>query len=426
MSIIFIIIICFFVLIFLAVPISFALLFASSIYFYAEGINLKSIITNLVFTYKSFLLLSIPFFILTGKIMDEAKISEKLVDFADLLVGSFKGGLAYVNIIVSMFFGGCTGSAISDTSAIGGILIPTMVKKGYTKSFSAAVTAASSTMGPIIPPSILFILYGATANVSIRDLFLGGLIPGLCVGLGQMIYVASIAKKNNFPKRYKKIGLKEVIHITEDASWALALPVIILGGITFGIVTPTEAAVVSVIYSTFISFFIYRTLSFKDMTYILREAAVEIGQISILIASSALFGWILVVEEVPAGLANFLFNSGLSNIMILLLLNLALFVTGMFLDSFPAILMVTPVFLPIYNMIGLDLIHAGIFSCMNLTMGVITPPVGCCLFAASVISKESYDKVVVAILPFVAINMAVTLLMTYVPQITLFLPNLIK
>ncbi len=409
-----------------AVPIPFALLASSILYFLFEGIPLQTIIIRLVNTYKSFLLLSIPFFILSGKIMTYAKISEKLVDFADLLVGRLKGGLAQINIVVSMFFGGCTGSAIADTSAIGSILIPTMVKKGYTGSFSAAVTAASSTMGPIIPPSIMFILYGASAQVSVGDLFLAGAIPGITIGLGQMLLVSFYAHKYDFPQRKRKFEFKESAHIVKEASWALLLPILILGGIISGFVTPTEAAIIAVVYSTFLALFIYRTLSLKDLLYVFREAAVESGKISILLAACSLFTWILVIENIPLKVSELLLSSGFSKPVILLLINLGLLLIGMLIDSFPAILLVTPVLLPLYRMLDINLLHAGIFSCMMLVIGVITPPVGCCLFSASIISKEPFEKVVVAIIPFIIVNVAVALLITFIPQISLFLPNIFK
>lgn len=416
----------FFLLIFTSFPISFALLFPSLVYIFIEDFSVRTIVIRLIREYNSFLLLSIPFFILTGKVMNEAQISDRLVALADLIVGRFKGGLAQINIVVSMFFGGCTGTAISDTSAVGSLLIPAMKKEGYPVAFSAAVTAASSTMGPIIPPSIMFIVYGAMAGVSIGDLFLAGAIPGIMIGLGQMVLVSYYAKKNNYPRRERKIELVEGLNIIKDGILPLLLPVMILGGIIIGFVTPTEAAIIAVVYSIFLALVVFRTISIKQLLRIIKDAGVESGQICILIVAASLFGWIMVMERVPTNVANFLLESPLPRVGILLLINLFLLIIGMFIDSFPAIIMITPIFLPIYRMLGLSLLHAGVFSCMNLIIGVITPPVGCCLFAAATISKLSYEKVAKAVLPFLIINVLITLLVTYVPQIVLFLPSLFR
>lgn len=413
-------------LVFIGFPISFGLLLPSIIYIFIEGLPIKTILIRLINEYNSFILLAIPFFILAGKVMNKAKISDKLVSLADLFVGFLKGGLAHVNIVVSMFFGGCTGTAISDTTAVGSILIPAMKKEGYEADFSAAVTAASSTMGPIIPPSIMFIVYGAMAGVSIGDLFLAGAIPGILIGVGQMLLVAYLAHKHNYPRREEKLGIKKSLKIFKDGILPMMLPIIILGGIIFGFATPTEAAVTAAVYAIFLAVFVYKTISFKGLLKVITEAGIDSGRISILIVAASLFGWIMVMEDIPASVATFLLDSGLPNIVILLLINIFLLIVGMFIDSFPAIIMITPVFLPIYRMLGLSLLHAGVFSSMILIIGVITPPVGCCLFAASSIANVPYEKVAVKILPFLAVNVAITLLVTYVPQIVTFLPALLK
>jgi tripartite ATP-independent transporter DctM subunit len=267
--------------------------------------------------------------------MSEAGISDRLVKVSDLIVGRVKGNLAYVNIVVSMFFGGITGTAISDTTAIGAILIPTMKKEGYTKRFSAAVTAASSTMGPIIPPSLMFIIYGSIAQVSIRDMFLAGAIPGLMVGLAQMTVVKLHTLKYDLPRRKEKIGKTEAIKIIKGATLAILLPVIILGGILLGIVSPTEAAVVAAFYAGFIAIFIYRTLSCKRLLVVIKDSAVETGSVSIIIAAAALFGWALSNEQLPQRFAESLINITTSKWQILLLINFMLFALGMFMDSIP-------------------------------------------------------------------------------------------
>jgi len=419
-------IVCFIILMAIRIPIPFALLISTLVYYIGVDLPLNIVIVRLLRSFDSFILLAIPFFVLAGRIMSEAGISDRLVKLSDLIVGRVKGSLAYVNIVVSMFFGGITGTAISDTTAIGSILIPSMVKKGYSKSFSGAVTAVSSTMGPIIPPSLMFIIYGSIAQVSIRDLFLAGAIPGVMVGLAQMTVVKIMAKKHNFPRREEAIEAGTAVKIVWDAVLAVFLPIIILGGILLGVVSPTEAAVVAAFYAAFIALFVYRTLTLRKMVTVLKNSAVETGSVSIIIAAAALFGWALSNEQVPQQFASMLVEHISSKWMILLLINVMLFAMGMFMDSIPAIMIVTPVFLPLFRMLEIDPLQAGLFMSVNLITGLATPPVGCCLFAASVISGESMEKISKAVLPFLAANIVVVLLVTYIPQITLFIPSFFK
>ena len=426
MTYIVLMIICFVVLMAIRVPIPFALLISTFVYYIGMDLPMNIIIVRLLRSFDSFILLAIPFFVLAGRIMSDAGISDRLVKLSDLIVGRVRGSLAYVNIVVSMFFGGITGTAISDTTAIGSILIPSMVKKGYSKSFSGAVTAASSTMGPIIPPSLMFIIYGSIAQVSIRDLFLAGAVPGIMVGLAQMAVVKIMARRHDFPKREEKIAAKAAGRIVSNAILALLLPIIILGGILLGVVSPTEAAVVATFYAGFIALVVYRSLTPKKMVAVIKDSAVETGSVSIIIAAAALFGWALSNEQVPQHFAQFLMAHISSKWQILLLINIMLFILGMFMDSIPAIMIVTPVFLPLFKMLHVDPLQAGLFMSVNLITGLATPPVGCCLFAASIISGESMEKISKAVLPFLAANVVVVLLVTYVPQITLFVPSLFK
>jgi tripartite ATP-independent transporter DctM subunit len=416
----------FFILLIFRIPIPFALLISTLIYFFGAGIPLDVVIVKTFRAFDDFVLLSIPFFILAGHIMTESGISDRLVKLSDLLVGKVKGHLAYVNIVVSMFFGGITGTAISDTTAIGSILIPSMKKEGYTSEFSAAVTAASSTMGPIIPPSLMFIIYGSLAQVSIRDLFLAGAVPGVMIGFLQMGVVGLLGLRHKFPKRKYVIQRKEALKTIKDSVLALLLPVIILGGILSGIFSPTEAAVVAAIYAIILSLFVYRTINWKKMLIIIKNAAIETGSVSIIIAAAALFGWALSHELVPQRFAEMLTTHISAKWQVLLLMNVMLAVLGMFMDSIPAIMIVTPVFIPLLNALNVSPLHAGIFMCVNLITGLSTPPVGCCLFAASVISESPMEKISRAIVPFLIANFTVVLLITYVPKIVLFIPALFK
>ncbi len=426
MTYIILMIICFVILMAIRVPIPFALLISTFVYYIGLDLPMNIIVVRLLRSFDSFILLAIPFFVLAGRIMSEGGISDRLVKLSDLIVGRVKGSLAYVNIVVSMFFGGITGTAISDTTAIGSILIPSMVKKGYSKSFSGAVTAASSTMGPIIPPSLMFIIYGSIAQVSIRDLFLAGAVPGIMVGFAQMAVVKILAKKHDFPRREEKIEFKAATRIVSNAILAILLPVIILGGILLGVVSPTEAAVVATFYAAFIALLVYRSITLKRMVSVIKDSAVETGSVSIIIAAAALFGWALSNEQVPQQFAQFLIAHISAKWQILLLINIMLFSLGMFMDSIPAIMIVTPVFLPLFKMLHVDPLQAGLFMSVNLITGLATPPVGCCLFAASIISGESMERISKAVLPFLAANVVVVLLVTYIPQITLFIPSLFK
>ena len=426
MTYIIVMVIVFALLMVIRIPIPFALLAATLVYYIGVDLPLDIVVVRLLRSFDSFILLAIPFFVLAGKIMSRADISDRLIRVADLLVGRVKGSLAYVNIVVSMFFGGITGTAISDTTAIGSVMIPTMVKEGYTKRFSAAVTAASSTMGPIIPPSLMFIIYGSIAQVSIRDLFLAGAIPGLLVGLSQMFVVKILGIKADFPKRTQKIPFREGVNILTNGAPALVLPVLILGSIILGIASPTEAAVIATFYTAFIALLLYRTLTPKKMIGVVKDSAIETGSVSIIIAAAALFGWALSNEQVPQQFAQFLVDNLSNKWIILLLINVMLFILGMFMDSIPAIMIVTPVLLPLFRVLEIDPLHAGVFMSINLITGLATPPVGCCLFAASIISNESMEKISIAILPFLAANVVVVLLVTYVPGVSMLIPSLFR
>jgi tripartite ATP-independent transporter DctM subunit len=301
-----------------------------------------------------------------------------------------------------------------------------MVKEGYSKRFSAAVTAASSTMGPIIPPSLMFIIYGSIAQVSIRDMFLAGAIPGLLVGLTQMLAVKIIGVRTDFPKRTEKIPLREGINILKNAAPAIVLPVLILGSIILGIASPTEAAVIATFYTAVIALGVYRTMKPRKLIAVVKDSAIETGSVSIIIAAAALFGWALSNEQVPQQFAQFLIESISNKWLILLLINVMLFALGMFMDSIPAIMIVTPVLLPLFRMLEIDPLHAGVFMSVNLITGLATPPVGCCLFAAAIISNESMERISLSILPFLVANIGVVLLVTYIPGVSLFIPSLFQ
>jgi tripartite ATP-independent transporter DctM subunit len=426
MEILSLVVVSFFFFLLLGIPVTFALLAASSGYVLfsgASGLNIIPI--KLLRSTDAFVFLSVPLFVLAGRLMNQTGTTERLLNFSDVLVGRLKGGLAHVTIVVSMFFGGCTGTALSDVSAVGTVLIPSMVKKGFPRAFSAAVTAAASTMGPIIPPSIAYILYGAVSNVSIGDLFLAGIIPGVLVGVFQMVIVGIYAKKSDWPRRETKITGGEFLASLKAVSWALVLPVLIIGGIVSGFATPTEAAAIAAFYSLVIGLVIYRNLSLRTLLAEFEESAVESGSVMVIVAAAALFGWVLAMEQVPVKVAEWIVGITTSPWQVLVLINIALLVLGMFMDSAPAILLVTPILLPVFDRIGIDPIQAGIMTCVNLITGLATPPVGCCLFAAAVISGESFERVSLATIPFLLSNLLVLVLISYVPWVTLLIPRVL-
>jgi tripartite ATP-independent transporter DctM subunit len=426
MDILYFVVISFFVFLLLGVPVTFSLLAASAGYvFFGGGTGSNIIPIKLMRSTDAFVFLSVPLFVLAGRLMNQTGTTERLVNFSDVLVGRLKGGLAHVTIVVSMFFGGCTGTALSDVSAVGTVLIPSMVKKGFPRPFSAAVTAAASTMGPIIPPSIAYIMYGAISNVSIGDMFLAGIIPGVLVGVFQMVIVALYAKNSDWPRRERKVTASEFLSSLKQVSWALVLPVLIIGGIVSGFATPTEAAAIAACYSLAIGLVIYRNLPLRTLLSEFEESAIETGSVMVIVAAAALFGWVLSMEQVPVKVAEWIVGITSSPWQVLLLINIALLVLGMFMDSAPAILLVTPILLPVFDKIGIDPIQAGIMTCVNLITGLATPPVGCCLFAASVISGESFEKVSLATIPFLMSNLLVLILISYVPSVTLFIPRVI-
>ena len=420
-----IMIIVFFIFIIIGMPISFALLIAAIIYIIYNGdISLIIVPIRLLRSTNSFTLLSVPFFVLAGNLMNMTGLTKTLVDFADLFVGHLRGGLAHVTIVTSMFFGGCTGNAISDAIAVGKVLIPTMADKGYEKDFTAAVVAAASTMGPIIPPSIAFVLYAGVSNLSIRDLFIAGIIPGILICLFQMVVAAYYSHKRNYPKRTKKITIKEALLITRKAIFAIAGACGGVGAGRAGVFTPTEAAAIGAFYAFLIGVFVYRELTLHKLIKILIESAVESGAVMLIVGAASLFGYAIANEQLPIKFAQMVLDITTNKFYALMMVNSMLLVMGMFMDSAPAIVIITPVLLPLYNALGIDPLQAGIITCVNLVTGLATPPVGCCLFATSVMSHEPFEKVSKAIFPFILANIAVLLLISYVPVVTLFVPRI--
>jgi tripartite ATP-independent transporter DctM subunit len=372
---------------------------------------------------NSFALLAIPFFILSGLLMGRGGIARRLIDFAKVIVGMFPGGLAYVNIMACMFFGAISGSAVAATSAIGGFMIPVMNKEGYDKNFNTAITVTGSTTGLLIPPSNVLIVYSlASGGVSIAALFIAGYLPGILVGLGLMAVAAVISVMKKYPSG-ERITIFEGIKKLLDAIPSLLLIVIVIGGIIAGIFTATEASAVAVLYSVFLSVFIYREVKIKELPDILLKTVETTAIVMLLIGTSKAMSWILSYENIPQNISATLISLTESKIVILLIINLILLIVGTFMDMTPAILIFTPIFLPIAIQLGIDPIHFGIIMVLNLCIGLCTPPVGSVLFVGCGIARTSITSLIKPLIPLYIAMLIALFFVTYFPFLSLALPK---
>ena len=371
-----------------------------------------------------FPILAIPLFILAGELMNTGGITQKLVNFANVLIGHIRAGLAQTNILASMLFAGLSGSAVADTSAIGSILIPAMERDGYSKQFAAAVTAASSVIGPIIPPSIIMVIYAYVMRVPIASLFLAGVVPGVIVGAGLMLVTNHIGKRRNYPKAHKRASAGELWGAFKPAFLPMLTPLIILGGIVTGVVTPTEAAGAAVFYALFLSMFVLRTVRPADLIGILYRTGLLSSTILLIIGAATIFGWTATVSGVPQTLGRFLLTITDNPILLLLLVNVLLLITGMFLDAVPAILILGPIFAPALIPLGVDPVHFAIIMCINVTVGLATPPMGMILFVASGLTKTGIETISKELWPYLAVHLTVIVLVSMFPAIALTLPRM--
>lgn len=372
-----------------------------------------------------FTLMAMPFFILAGHIMNKSGITHRLVNFANVLVGHLRGGLAHANIIASIFFAGMTGAAVSDTAAIGTMLIPAMVEDGYDKDFSAAVTASSSIIGPTIPPSNMMVIYGSLMGVSIAGLFAAGFVPGLLLGGMLMILSGYISKKRGYPKKERRSSFKEMIVAFWDAILALLMPIIILGGILSGVFTPTEAASIAVAYAFIIGKFVFKSLKLKDIPSLLEDTARTTGVVFLIIASASILGWILASERVPEQIAAMFMQISNNRYVILLLINLLMLIVGMFMDIAAALVILGPILHPLAINLGVPPIQFGIIMVLSLNVALMTPPVGACLFVVSGITKLSLEQITKAIWPFIVVEIITLFAITFIEPISMFLPRLL-
>jgi C4-dicarboxylate transporter DctM subunit len=372
----------------------------------------------------SFPLLAVPFFILAGALMNTGGVTERLVRLANALVGRLTGGLGHVVVVTNMIMAGMSGSAVADAAGTGAVLIPSMVRAGYGAAFSAAVTASASTIGPIIPPSIPFVVFGILASVSIGRLFLGGAIPGILMGLYLMVVVYFVSRKRGYA-RGEKTSATGLWVAFKGALPALMLPVIILWGIVGGVVTPTEAAVLAVLYALFLGAFVYRELTFSSMAQVFSEAALTTGVIMFIVAGASLLAWMMTREQAGPTLVGAVTSITTDPRLVLLLLNIILLILGCFLETLSLMILLVPVLMPLINALGIDPVHFGVVFTLNLMIGLITPPVGMSMFIACSIAKIRLVDFAREIPLFVVALVLVLLLITYYPPLVLFLPNLV-
>jgi C4-dicarboxylate transporter DctM subunit len=408
----------FIVLVAIGVPISFVLGIASlaAMYFVADY-PMQVVIQRMFAGVDSFPLMAIPFFMLAGSLMEKGGITRRIIRFALSLVGSLKGALAHVVTIAGVIMGGISGSGVADTAAIGMIMVPEMSGRGYHLPFSAALVAASGSIGLIIPPSIAMILYGVSSGSSIGDLFVAGFLPGVLIAAGFMLVSHRVAVKRGYPTEPLMDGTQRWASFRESI-WALMMPVIIIVGIRMGVFTPTEGGVVAAVYAFLIGKFVYKELEWSSFPEILSGATANMAVISFLIATASLFGWLLASEQIPQQISDAILSISSNKYVILLLINLLLLVVGMFLDSGPAIILLVPVLVPVAQSLDVNLTQFGLLMVINLTIGLLTPPVGTALYVSSNISKVPLARLSTAILPFIGVMLTVLLMVTYIPPLT--------
>lgn len=416
----------FLVFLMLGLPVVFGLLAAPALLLWLNGQERDIVLLyrNVYEGMNSFPLMAIPFFMLAGELMNRGGISARIVGFAQAMVGHFRGGLAQVNVVDSMLFAGISGSAVADVSALGSIIIPQMEKKGYPKPFAAAITAASAIIGPIIPPSGIMIIYAYVMGESVAALFLAGIVPGILIGVALMITIKLMADRYKLPQAQPRATWAEAGRAAGAAFWPLMTPVLLMGGIVSGVFTPTEAAAVAAGYSFFISLFILRTLTWSDLPGVLTRAGITSSVVMLLVGAAMAFKTVAALAHTPELLASALLGITENPLLLLLLVNLLLFIVGMFLDAGPAIIILGPILAPIFTSLGVDPVHFAVVMTVNLTIGLLTPPMGLVLFATSAVSGLRVETIARAVLPFLAVEMLVILLVTYIPAISLTLPRL--
>jgi tripartite ATP-independent transporter DctM subunit len=415
----------FIALLLLGLPIGFAMLGSSMLVIGLEGIPVSVVAQRVATSVQSFPLLAVPLFTLAGSLMNESGISERLFNFTRAFVGHIRGGLAQTAIVGNIFLSGISGSSVADCAATSRVFVPQLTQAGYGQGFAAAVCAAAATLGPIIPPSILMVIYAWQANVSLGDLFIAGLIPGLIMALAMMLVIGITAHQRGFPKDAGFSG-QRLWHAFKEALWALAMPILILVGFRMGVFTATEIAAVACAYSLIVGLFVYRTLTWKGLPEILLTTGRETAAILVIAAGAAPFGWILGVEQAPQHVAELLTSISREPWIILLILNISLLIAGMFMETLAIMIILVPILIPLLTELQINLLHFGIVLLVNLVIGQITPPVGVLMFVASSVSKTHLGLIVKEIGPFVFALITALALLTYVPWLSLWLPEFLK
>ena len=411
----------------LGIPMAFILGLVPAAYFLLTSGSIPSIIIpqKIVGGCTSFTLMAIPFFVLAGNLMNGGGITRRLINFCNALVGHIRGGLAVADVVCSMFLGGISGSANADTAALGVALVPEMVKQGYDSDFAMGLTVAANTVGPVIPPSISMVVYGSLAGVSVGSLFLGGVIPGILIGVVLSVLAMIFSAVRKYPKT-GKFSWKNLWAAFKQAILALGMPIIILGGVLSGICTPTEAAAVAVVYSFLIGFFVFKSFTFRDLSKILVDTVILSSSIFVIVGFSNILAYLVAAERMPQKICDWLLvSTGSNRYIILFIINVILLIMGMFLDPSASMILLTPILVPVARALGIDLIHLGIVVVMNVTIGLTTPPVGTCLYIGAGLADLPVMKLFKGMAPFLAANIAVLLLVTYIPQLVTFLGNLI-
>lgn len=417
----------FFALIFLGVPIAYTIGLSGALgLFNAGGYSFLSIApTRLLAAVSDFILISIPLFILCSEFLNRSGMTDRIIKFALSLMGRYRGGLSHVNIGASILFAGLTGTAVTDTAAIGNILIPAMKEKGYGSGYSAAVTASSSVIGPIIPPSLIMIVYASMfKEVSVISMFAAGIIPGIIVGLSLFIISFVISSRRGYPKE-KAYSLKEIGKATKEAIWALLTPIIILGAILTGITTVTEAGALAALYAFLVGIFIYKSLSWQDIFQSLKNTVILSGVVFFLIGAANILGWVVTYSGLTQTLGNAMMSFSSNTVVQLAMVNILFLIVGMFLDIGPAVVILAPIVTPVMTQLGFDPLHFAMIMMVNVNIGNATPPMGMTLMVGSQIAKISYEKAIKEVIPFITAEIAALLLISYLPQLTLWVPGIL-
>lgn len=417
--------IAFVVLLIIGIPIAYVLGLTGVIYILAENNTrmLLSVPQSLYSGMESYSLLAIPLFMLAGELMNQGGITSRLVNVAKAFIGHYRGGLAYVNVLANMMLAAIIGSATAQIAMMSRVMVPEMEKAGYSRSFSTATTAAAGLLGPIIPPSMMFIIYSVSAGTSVSDMFMAGVLPGILLGVSFMVLIAFIGMKQQW-ERQPRVPFNEALKSFVTVIPALAVPVIIIYGILSGIFTATESAAIACLVAIIVGTVFYKELNLKKFPSIMANTAVTTAVITILIAMAKVFGLVLTYEQIPRAIADWMVSLSDNPLVFLLLVNIFLLIVGMFLDGIAALIILVPIFMPIIAFYGIDPIHFGIIICINLTIGLLTPPVGSGLFIAASITKLKIGELVKSLWGFLIVAIIVLLLITYIPALTLWLPSL--